>query len=147
MLLLMLRIHIRLVTLVIPLLDRMLPTPRLVRLLAKHDLWHPYRDIPADTIAKHVHTALRKPHWMKRRACYRLGLTMSHFLHLAGKPVVLHFAIAPPSCDAMRLHGHCWVTLDDRAITAPPEPSTGMRTFVRFNMGSGSPLTTNPKQP
>jgi hypothetical protein len=136
-----LRIHIRLVTLIVPLLDRMLPTPLLVRILAGHDLWRPYRGIPVDVISHYVRIALRRPHWMKRRACYRLGLTMAYFLRLAGKPAMLHFAIAPPSCDHRRLHGHCWVTLDDWAITAPPDASAGMRTLARFSMTNGKLFT------
>jgi len=65
---LLLRLHIRLVTLAIPLLDRWLSLPRLVRLLIAGPKWQPYRRVPVATISLLVHAALRRPRWMKPRA-------------------------------------------------------------------------------
>jgi len=139
---LLLRLHIRLVTLAIPLLDRWLPLPRLVRLLIAGPKWQPYRRVPVATISVLVHAALRRPRWMKRRACYRLGLTMGHFLRLAGQPVLMHFAVAPPSMDPRRLHAHCWVTVNGEDITAPSLPGTHMRTFVQFSVDNETEFRT-----
>lgn len=127
----LLSVHIRLITLLIPLLDHHLTPVQMARLFSRGRAWKPYRRISPEVVVRQVQQALRRPRWMKRRSCYRLGLTTCHFLGLAGTAPHLHFAIAPPSLDSRRLHGHCWVTLGDQTMTAPPEESVQMRRFMK----------------
>ena len=125
-------LHIRLVIWAIPIMDRRLGFPDLAcRLLSVGD-WPPYRQVPSADIALMVRTALLRPRMMRRRACYRLGLATGHFLRLAGHPVELHFAVAPPDTDPARLHGHCWVTLHGASVTDPPPAASGMRSLLQI---------------
>jgi hypothetical protein len=58
---------------------------------------------------------------MKRRKCLREGLLLFHFLRLAGQPAVLKIGVFPPGPDGARNHAHCWITLRDAALNAPPQ--------------------------
>ena len=58
---------------------------------------------------------------MRRRACLRQGLTLFHFLKLAGWPAVLRIGVFPPGRDRRRMHAHCWVTLNGVPLSPPPE--------------------------
>jgi Transglutaminase-like superfamily len=129
---LILKIHIRLLIWLIPLLVRCMPFQTLIRFLTPSGRYCPYRKVPAETIAQVIQQALSNPRWMKRRACLRLGLTTGYFLGLGGYPAVLHFALAPPNINPKRLHGHCWVTLNDVPVTAPPEKEVAMKTVFTF---------------
>ncbi len=117
----MLRAHIWLVATVIPLLDKLLPMKPLLVLLTPLGVFRPYAGTPANDIAGLVARRLRQPRHMRRRACLRHGLTLFHFLRLAGWPAVLRIGVFPPSVDRRRLHAHCWVTLDGVALSPPPE--------------------------
>jgi hypothetical protein len=77
--------------------------------------------MPPEEISRLVAHRLRQPRNMRRRACLRHGLTLFHFLRLAGCPAVLHIGVFPPRFDSRRMHAHCWVTLNDVCLSPPPE--------------------------
>lgn len=116
-----LRLHVRLVVTAIPLLDHLLPLRGMLRLLTPPSRWQPYRALATEAIEAAVRRALRNPRHMKRRTCLREGLSLFHFLRLAGRPAVLHFAIYPPPDDAARMRGHCWVTCSGVPVSQPPD--------------------------
>ena len=110
----------------IPLLVKVVPLRRLVALLTPPAWWRPYAGVPAEGIAGLTARRLRRPRVMRRRACLREGLTMFHFLRLAGLPATLYVGVYPPSADPSRLHGHCWVSLNGACVSAPPARPVGV---------------------
>jgi hypothetical protein len=116
----LMRGHVWLVATLVPLLVRVFPLRLLVRLLERPRWLRPYGKVPTARIVERVAHRLRRPRCMKRRKCLREGLVLYHFLHLAGRPAILHFGVYAPSSDPRRLHGHCWVTLDGECLSAPP---------------------------
>ena len=119
--LLILRGHVWLAAAIVPLLVRLLPIRLLVSVMTPPRWLHLYRRVPAERMAAVVAHRLRRPRVMRRRACLRQGLVLFHVLRLAGRPAVLHFGVYPPSVDPRRLHGHCWVTVNDVCLSAPPD--------------------------
>ena len=120
---LLLRGHVWLLATLIPLLVRVIPLKKLIILLTPPARFRPYRGISTDRIVELVRRRLRAPRNMRRRACLREGLTLFHFLRLTGRPAIMHFGVFPPSADPQRMHAHCWVTLNGRAVSSPPEQS------------------------
>ena len=116
-----LRWHVWAVATCIPLLVRFLPLKALLRLLTPPGRLRPYRGVPAGRIAEIVRRRLRNPVHMRRRACLREGLTLFHFLCLAGAEAVLHVGVFAGRPGAQRTHAHCWVTCQGRAVSAPPD--------------------------
>jgi len=115
-----LRAHVWAVATLLPLLVRLLPLRALLRVMTPPARLRPYHIIPPERIVAAVGRRLRNPRHMRRRACLRQGLTLYHFLRLAGVPAVLEFGVYPPGADAVRLHAHCWVSVGGRAVSAPP---------------------------
>ena len=116
---LILRIHIWLLAAVIPLLIKLLPLKKLLRLMtpkAKCDL---YKSITPEQVTEMVHRRLRRPRHMRNRPCLRKGLTLFYFLRLAGAPAKIHIAVHTPTTDSNRIRAHCWVVLDGLAMTEP----------------------------
>ena len=118
---LFLRGHIWLLATLIPLLEKCIPLKRLLRLLTPPTGFKPYAGTPPEEISRLVAQRLRQPRNMRRRACLRHGLTLFHFLKLAGWPAVLRIGVFPPSLDSRRMHAHCWVTLNGVPLSPPPE--------------------------
>ncbi len=105
----------------LPLLDK-LPLKTLLRLLTPRRPWRLYRRLSPDEIVAAARKRLSRPRNMRRRACLRLGLTTWYFLHLAGLPAEIHFGVYPrQTLDQARMHGHCWVLLEGRCLTDPPD--------------------------
>ena len=118
-----LRVHVRLVVTCIPLLVRVFPLKRLLRLLTPRRSWRLYRRIRPRRVAAMVRRVLRRPAHMRRRACLRKGLATFHFLRLAGAPAVLHIGVFPPGPGDRRDHAHCWVSVADTLVLDPPRQS------------------------
>ena len=115
-----LRAHVWLVAALVPLLVRLAELGRLVRWLTPSPRRRPYRGIPAERIVAVVRRRLRRPRHMRRRACLREGLTLYHFLRLAGVEAELRFGVFAPPPEGGRTHAHCWVTVGEQALSAPP---------------------------
>ena len=113
--------HIWLLATLIPLLEKFIPLKWLLRLLTPPSRCKPYAGTPPEEISRLVARRLREPRNMRRRACLRHGLTLFHFLKLAGWPAVLHIGVFPPGLDSRRMHAHCWVTLNGVPLSPPPE--------------------------
>lgn len=120
---LLLRAHVWMVGTLIPLLVRIVPLVRVIRLLTPPQGIRFYRGVGEDRVIKAVHRCLATPRNMRRRACLREGLMLFHFLRLADLPASIHFGVYPPDTDTKRMHAHCWVTLNGRAVSSPPEDS------------------------
>ena len=115
-----LRGHVWLTATLIPLLADVLTLKALLALLTPSGRLRPYRGYSADRIAEIVRRRLRNPRNMRRRACFRRGLTLFHFLHLAGIPAVLHFGAYAPPQPPGRMHAHCWITVQGKPMTDAP---------------------------
>jgi hypothetical protein len=127
---LLLRGHIWLLATLIPLLEKILPLKYLLRLLTPPPRFKPYGGMLPEEISRWVAHRLRQPRNMRRRACLRHGLTLFHFLRLAGCPAVLHIGVFPPQFDSRRMHAHCWVTLNGVCLIPPPEqPAATLLTY------------------
>ncbi len=117
----LLRAHIWLLATLVPLLVKVLPLKRLLRLLTPPAWVAPYRGIAWQEIVERVGRRLRNPRNMRRRSCLRHSLTLFHFLRLANYPAVLRIGVYPRSPQFPRTQAHGWVTLHDAALTLPPE--------------------------
>ena len=115
-----LRSHDSFFAVCVPLLVR-LPLKWLLGMVEPPRWFRPYRACSVIQIQALVDARLASPAMMKRRKCLRHGLVLYHFLRLAGYNAQLHFGVFPPADGAARLHGHCWVSLDGRPISLPPE--------------------------
>lgn len=125
-----LRWHVWAVASCIPLLVRFLPLKALLRLLTPPRRLAPYRGIPAPRLAEIVRQRLRDPIHMRRRACLREGLTMFHFLCLAGLEGTLHVGVYARRPRPSRTHAHCWVTSGGRGLSDPPtEPAAEVLSY------------------
>ena len=114
-----LRIHIWLVATAIPLLIRLLPLKKLLRLMTPRGRFEPYKSVVPEEITEIVRCRLRRPRHMRSRACLREGLTLFYFLRLAGAAAQIHIAVHTPTADSNRVRAHCWVVLDRVAVTEP----------------------------
>jgi hypothetical protein len=115
----MLKAHVALVATAMPLLVRLIPLKRLLRLLEPPRWMRCYRNVDIERIAAVVEARLARPRMMVRRACLRKGLTLYHFLRLSGRPAELVFGVFPSADAKGRMHGHCWVSVDGRAVSEP----------------------------
>jgi hypothetical protein len=128
-------VHVWIVAAAIPLLDRLLPLERMLRLLTPRRPSRLYQGADPDLIGRIAYRRLRRPIHMRRRACLRLSLVIYHFARLAGAQAVFHVAVFPPSTDPKRLHAHSWVTVGDVCLCEPPEgPAAEMMQY-----GAGHP--------
>ena len=117
----LLRVHVWVVATLIPLLVKLTPLRKLLGLLTPRRSARVYRRVPIEQIALLVRNRLSKVIHMRRRACLREGIVLFHFLRLAGHDAVIRFAVYPPSDDEGPMHAHCWVTVGERDISAPPD--------------------------
>lgn len=115
-----LRVHVWLVAGAVPLLVRFCSLETLLRLATPAGSWRPYGGISPERIAAVVRRRLRRPRHMRRRACLRLGLTLFHFLRLAGAPAALHIGAFATDRARKPIGAHCWVSLHGAAVTDGP---------------------------
>jgi hypothetical protein len=116
---LLLRAHIWLVATLFPLLERLLPLRGLLWLAEQPSGWTPYRGVPSDRIVALVDRRLSRPRQMRRRRCLRQGMTLFHFLRLAGVTAELRIGVLGPAASGRRLQGHCWVNIAGRDLYPP----------------------------
>jgi len=129
--------HIWIVATGIPLLDKLLPLERVLRLLTPRRSFRLYRGTDPVLIGKIARRRLQRPIHMRRRACLRLSLVIYHFARLAGAEAVFHIAVFAPSVDSRRLHAHSWVTAGNLCLCEPPEgPACEIMQY-----GAGHPRT------
>jgi hypothetical protein len=140
-----LRGHVWIFAAVLPALVWLMALRRLVRLLSPARVFRPYAGLGADEIVAAVARRLAHPWVMRRRPCLRQGLTLMHFLRLAGLAAELHVAIYPPSNDPRRLHGHCWVSLDGRDLMPGPGAPSAEMARSAWTQSTGAELTVLPK--
>jgi len=144
-LLLLLRGHVWVFATVLPALVWLLSLRRLVSLLTPSRVFRPYAGVAAEEIVSIVARRLAHPRVMRRRPCLRQGLTLLHFLSLAGLPAELHVAVYPPSTDPRRLHAHCWVSLDGRDLIPGPSVPSAELARAAWTERTGAGLTILPK--
>jgi len=121
-----LRAHIWLVATLVPLLVKLLKLKNVLKILTPPPHFRPYRGTSPHLILTIVRRRLAHPRNMRRRACLREGLTLFHFLRLAGIPARLHFGVYDPGVDQRRLHAHCWVTVEGKPLSLPPGDPTAL---------------------
>ena len=116
---LVLRIHIWLLAAAIPVLIKLMPLKKLLRLMTPKAQCDLYKSITTEQIAEMVHHRLRRPRRMRNRSCLRKGLTLFYFLRLVGAPAKIRIAVHTPTAESKRIRAHCWVVLDGLAMTEP----------------------------
>lgn len=115
----LLRLHIRLYSLLVPLIVR-LPFKLMLAVNDPPSWLKPYTGLAVSLIQSAVHRCLQNPRMMRRRKCLRHGLVLHHFLKLAGYNPQLHFGVYPAPDSRGKLHGHCWVCLGGQPVSPPP---------------------------
>lgn len=122
-----LRSHVWLLATFLPLLVKLVPLGRLVKLLTPPARFTPYVAFTPNRIMEIVGRRLRRPRNMRRRACLRKGLLLFHMLRLSGTPAVLHVGVFPPNGESERLRAHCWVSVGGRCVSDPPDNEVALR--------------------
>jgi len=117
---LILRAHVWSVAFMLPLLVRFFSLRKLLWVVTPPKFLRLYSNAKVEDIVAEVSRRLAEPVNMRRRACLRRGLTLFHFLRLAGHPAELHFAVYPMS-EQDTMHAHCWVTVAGTAVSYPPQ--------------------------
>jgi hypothetical protein len=112
--------HVQWLAIVIPISSKRLTIESLLARFTPAVGRTPYRGLERAAILDRVHRRLRRPWRMRGRRCLRLGLMCFHLLRLAGVPAVIHFGVIPSSLGRDRSRAHCWVTVHDRIVAAPP---------------------------
>ena len=115
------KIHVYIVSVMIPLLDNIFGLKQILRVLTPPDRCEPYKGIPAEKICDVVEDRLKKPLLMKRRKCLRNGFMLFHFFCLAGLPAVLHIGVFEPKEYNKKMAAHCWVTCHGQSLSPEPQ--------------------------
>ncbi len=114
-----LRMHILARALVLPGLSRRMAMSRLLAWSTPERVHPLYARLTEQQIAAEVQRRLRAPWRMRGRRCLREGLLTFYFLRAAGIPAVLQFGVFHEARG--REHAHCWVEVESREVTAPPQ--------------------------
>lgn len=133
---LILRWHVWLLATFLPLLVKLVPLGRLLKLLTPPARFRPHAGVPPDRIVEIIGRRLRRPRNMRRRACLRRGLLLFHMLRLSGTPAVLHVGVFPPNGESERLRAHCWVSVDGRCVSDPPDNELALRLTYSAQKGA-----------
>ena len=111
--------HIWLLAAAIPVLIKLMPLKKLLKLITPKANCELYKSITTEQIAEMVNRRLRRPRHMRNRRCLRKGLTLFYFLRLVGAPAKIHIAVHTPTAQSKRIRAHCWVVLDGLAMSEP----------------------------
>lgn len=124
--------HIRLFLMFIsvPILHRVLPLPKLMRLLDS-----PPRDRVFETLS--VTQAIQMIDRIVRITrgflfpgnCVRKSILLFHLLRKNGYPAMIHFGISSKN---EQLFGHCWVDLDGSVLTDVSDPRQSFQTIYSY---------------
>jgi hypothetical protein len=117
--LLIFRLHMMLLSLVIPDLSRCLRLEALLRMFTPRTSGRLYAGLGEERIVTLILQYLRNPWRMRGRRCLRVGLLSFYFLRLAGIPAELRFGVYTKSRPGEL--AHCWITVRDRCLTEPPQ--------------------------
>ena len=114
------KMHVYIVSVMVPLLDNFLGLKQMLRVLTPPAWCEFYKGISVEKICEVVEDRLKKPVLMKRRRCLRHGFTLFHFLCLAGAPAVLQIGVFARK-KYHRETAHCWITCDGRSLSPEPQ--------------------------
>lgn len=113
------KMHVYMVSVMIPLLDNILGLKQMLGVLTPPAWLELYKGIPTEKICEVVANCLKNPVLMKRRKCFRRGFTLFHFLCLASLPAVLQIGVFAPQ-KLKRMSAHCWVTCNGLSLSDEP---------------------------
>jgi hypothetical protein len=114
------KIHVYVVSVMIPFLDNFLGLKQMLRVLNPPGWCELYKGISVEKICEEVANRLKKPVLMKRRKCLRHGFMLFHFLCLAGAPAVLQIGVFARK-QYQKGTAHCWVTCGGRSLLPEPQ--------------------------
>ncbi len=121
----------------LPVLERVLSLPRLVRLLASPTAVGREQRQSTDSVESAVAARRRFLEPLLglrigrfRQNCMTQSLVLFHCLRRAAIPVSVHFGIARAGEDA--LNGHCWLQHGDLPIGEDPEPLGRLRLMYQY---------------
>jgi len=81
---------------------------------------------------------LRLPFLQSRDTCYLRSLILFRFVAARDAELCLHFGVDEPRVSSERLHGHAWVSLNDKAFNPPSTLVEGrLREIYRFSTLNG----------
>lgn len=114
------KMHVYVVSVMIPLLDNLLGLKQMLRVLTPPAWCEFYKGISVEKVCEVVADRLKKPVLMKRRKCLRHGFILFHFLCLAGAPAVLQIGVFTRK-QYHKGTAHCWVTCQGRSLSSEPQ--------------------------
>ena len=114
-----LKFHVSLLAALIPDVSKLLSLSALLGWMTPRHPLSIYRGIDEKRVVAIINQRLRRVWRMRGRSCLREGLLCFHFLRLNDVPAVLRFGVL--CYPEQREVAHCWVTVDDRCVTEPPE--------------------------
>jgi Transglutaminase-like superfamily len=121
--------------LVLPVLKRTLPLPRLVRLMwaGSGSAAPPPRRLAR--IAELARVVYRSEHRSKAGNCLERSLVLYRYLSAAGADPELLVGLR---ADGAAPRGHAWVTVNGIEVEEPPEALEGLAQVLAFGRGSGA---------
>jgi hypothetical protein len=119
------KVHVYIVSVMIPFLDNFLGLKQMLRIFTPPVWCELYKSISVENICEVVANRLKKPVLMKRRRCLRHGFTLFYFLCLAGAPAILQIGVFARK-QYHRGIAHCWVVCDGRSLTQEPQENVAV---------------------
>ena len=127
------KMHVYVVSVIIPLLDKFVGLKQMLRVLTPPAWCEFYKGISIEKVCDVVADRLKNPVLMKRRKCLRQGFTLFHFLCLAGAPAVLRIGVFADKQYHKRTTAHCWVTCQGRSLSPEPQETVAVVLTHRKN--------------
>jgi transglutaminase superfamily protein len=115
--------------LVLPLLKRRLPLPRLVRLMWLGDRSRPTTPEREARIAELARVVYRSEHVSRRGNCLERSLVLYRYLSAAGADP--HLVVGMKSREAA-FRGHAWITVREEPVEEPPQSLEDLTQVVCF---------------
>jgi hypothetical protein len=124
--------------LVLPLLKRRLPLPRLVRLMWLGERARPVTPEREARIANLARIVYRSEHVSRRGNCLERSLVLYRYLSAAGADP--HLVVGMRGGEAA-VRGHAWVTVRGEPVEEPPHSLEGLAQVVSFRGNRSRPRT------
>lgn len=130
----LLRLHLGMLASILPDASRIIPLPQLLRLFTPMRPSRFYTGISEEQLMAILQRRLSHPWRMRGRSCLREGLLGFYFLRLLAVPAELHFGVFEEARD--RELAHCWVVVEGRCVTSPPQQTYVTIHIIRDCAGS-----------
>jgi hypothetical protein len=139
------KMHVYVVSVLIPLLDNFLGLKQMLSVITPPAWCEIYKGVSVEKVCEVVADRIKNPVLMKRRKCLRHGFMLFHFLCLAGAPAVLQIGVFARKQYHKGTVAHCWVTCDGRSLSPEPQEDVAVILIHRKKQYFNTNLISTPK--